>query len=561
MLNTNLTLQDQVIYGALTTLAREMGHRLKRAAHSSLIRESDDYGAAIISANYELLGEAETTPLQMGPLAGYCQGVMAVLAESSEALVPGAIYLHNDPFQGASHSPDIGAIAPLFAEDQLFGFVGTAAHHVDIGAAVPGTCIIKAHDAFSEGLRLRAFQVEQAGRPVPSAWRLIQDNVRMPELVSGDLRAQVAACRWGQSGFARLVNRYGLAQLSQASRRLLNIAEQRMRDAIASLPEGRYTAGGYLDGYVDSPNPEDVDVLIQVAVEIRGDEITVDLTGSAPQLDHAPINMPFYGTTDMAVLLTLRTLLLPETEHPNLPHNAGLFRPVNIIAPPGTIVNATFPAPTIGRFCGGQLVSNLIVRALQDVLPEAVCAGCSTTKAVTFSGQIKGQPWIYMDVTEGAYGGMAGLDGLDAVDILYANTKNNPIEDIETHYPLRVECYELREGSAGEGQWRGGFGPVRDTRMLIDGNVSVEGDGFRHAPWGLKGGQPGVTGGVELVEPASGETHLLPSKIDNMPVKAGTVLRDLCPSGGGFGPPDKRDSALVERDREDGLVRELRESG
>jgi N-methylhydantoinase B len=551
---TQLTLQDQVIYGALTTLAREMGHRLKRAAHSSLIRESDDYGAAIISANYELLAEAETTPLQMGPLAGYCRGAIETLTKAGERLEPGAVYLHNDPFRGASHSPDIGAIAPLFAGDKLFGFAGTAAHHVDIGAAVPGTCIIKAHDTFSEGLRLRAYQVEAEGRPLPAAWRLIQDNVRMPGLVAGDLRAQVAACRWGQAGFERLVERYGLVQLQQASHRLLKIAEQRMRDVTHKLPDGRYAASGYLDGYVESPNPADRDILIEVAVEIEGDHITVDLTGSAPQLDHAPINMPLHGTTDMAVLLTLRTLLLPETEHPNLPHNDGLFRPIEIIAPPGTIVNATFPAPTIGRFCGGQLVANLIVRALQDVLPHHVCAGCSTTKAITFSGQSNHEPWIYMDVTEGAYGGMAGADGLDAVDILYANTKNNPIEDIETHYPLRVERYELREGTAGAGQWRGGFGPVRDTRLLTAGHISVEGDGFRHAPWGLKGGQPGATGGVELIDPDTGEAHLLASKIDNLPVPAGTILRDRCPSGGGFGPPEARDAELIRRDRRDGLV-------
>ena len=215
-------------------------------------------------------------------------------------------------------------------------------------------------------------------------------------------------------------------------------------------------------------------------VQLRGNRMTVDLTGSAPQLDHAPINMPFHGTTDMAVLLTLRTLLLPETAYPNLPHNAGIFRPIRIDAPKGTIVNPVFPAPTIGRFCGGQMVGNLVVRALQDVLPEQVCAGCSTTKAITFAGQQAGESWIYMDVTEGAYGGMDGMDGLDAVDVLYANTKNNPIEDIEAHYPLRVERYELREDAPGDGRWRGGFGPVRDTRILVDGFIGVEGDGFRH---------------------------------------------------------------------------------
>jgi N-methylhydantoinase B len=548
----DLTLEDQVIYGALTTLAKEVGHRLKRAAYSSLIRESDDYGAAIVSANFELLAEAETTPLQMGPLAGYCEGVIKTLQEAGEELDPGAIYLHNDPYRGASHSPDIGAIAPLYIGDELFGFVGTAAHHVDIGAAVPGTCIIKAHDAFSEGLRLLAYSVETNREPIPTAWRLIENNVRMPGLVVGDLKAQVAACRWGQQGFQNLIEIYGKDKIKRSTQRLLKIAEMRMRDTIRVMPDGRYMAKGYLDGYEDTG---EIDIPICVTIDIKGDEIKVDLSGSAPQLDHGPINMPFRGTTDMAVLLTLRMLLLPESEYPNLPHNAGLFRPISIYAPKGTIVNPTFPAPTIGRFCGGQMVSNLVVRALENILPDYVCAGCSTTKAVTFSSVTqKGESWIYMDVTEGAYGGMKGMDGLDAVDVLYANTKNNPIEDIEVHYPLRVELYELREGAAGDGEWRGGFGPLRDTRILVDGFVSVEGDGFRHAPWGLKGGREGATGGVMIFTDKYKEGKLLSSKIDNMPVKAGTVIRDLCPCGGGFGEPEKRLSLLRERDRADGLV-------
>lgn len=547
-----LTLEDQVIYGALTTLAKEVGHRLKRSAYSSLIRESDDYGTAIISAKYELLAEAETTPLQMGPLAGYCRGVMEALEKSGESLDPGGVYLHNDPYSGATHSPDIGAIAPLFVADELFGFVGTAAHHVDIGAAVPGTCIIKAHDTFSEGIRLLGYPVEQDGQPIKAAWRMINSNVRMPGLVVGDLRAQVAACRWGQRGFAKLTERYGLEKLKESTQRLVEIAEMRMRKVIQALPDGTFSAVGYLDGYEDTG---EVDIPIHLTLIIQDDEITVDLTGSAPQLDHCPINMPFHGTTDMAILLTLRTLLLPETEHPHLPHNAGLFYPIKIIAPKGTIVNPTFPAPTIGRFCGGQMVANLIVRALQDVLPSHVCAGCSTTKAITFSSTTKeGESWIYMDVTEGAYGGMKDLDGLDAVDVLYANTKNNPIEDIEVHYPLRVERYELREDTAGDGQWRGGFGPLRDTRILVDGFVSVEGDGFRHAPWGLKGGEDGATGGVVIFKHNNEKGELLSSKIDNMPVKAGTIIRDLCPSGGGFGNPEKRTLEARGQDIENGLV-------
>lgn len=266
--------------------------------------------------------------------------------------------------------------------------------------------------------------------------------------------------------------------------------------------------------------------------------------------------MPFYGTTDMAILLTLRTLLLPETSFPELPHNSGLFKPITITAPSGTIVNPTFPAPTIGRFCGGQLLANLVVLALSEILREAVCAGCSPTKAITFSGlKDDGSSWVYMDITEGAYGGAYEQDGLDAVDILYANTKNNPIEDIEIHYPLRVLRYELLPNSAGAGRWRGGFGPIRDTQVLQKCFVSVEGDGFRHAPWGILGGQPGAAGGVTVL----GKNHhskatTLASKITNLQVEPGTIIRDLCPAGGGYGDPKLRDPKLKALDIENELI-------
>ncbi|MFB6355656.1 MAG: hydantoinase B/oxoprolinase family protein [bacterium] len=550
-----LSVHEQVIDGGLRTLTREMGHRLKRSAHSSLIRESDDYGAAYVSPNFELVAETETTPLQMGPLAGYCKGLIDVLKERNEEVDPGAVYLHNDPYRGASHSPDVGAILPLEANNRRVGFVCTAAHHLDLGAAVPGTCIIRAHDDYSEGLRIRAIKVERADETqIETAWNLIKDNVRIPELVTGDLRAQVKACRWGQSQFHELLDRFGLEEMESTRTKLLSNGEQRMKKVIRGLPDKRLEATGYLDGYVDNPDAP-VDIPIHLQMDINGSEINVNFDGTASQLDHRPINMPFRGTTDMAVSLTLRTILLPETEYPKLPHNSGLFRPVSISAPEGSLVHPTFPAPTIGRFCGGQMVSNLVVKCLSEILPERVCAGCATTKAVTFSGQSNSEDaWVYMDVTEGAYGGSQDKDGMDAVDVLYANTKNNPIEDIENQYPLRVERYELREGTAGDGQFRGGFGPVRETRFLTDGNLSVEGDGFRHPPWGLKGGEDGATGGVEIKYPEEETPELLPSKIDNLQVPKGTIIRDLCPSGGGFGNPDKRSEKLRQLDLKNDLT-------
>lgn len=528
-----ITVQDQVIYGALTSLAKEIGNRLKRASYSSIIRESDDYGAAIISAKFEQLAEAETTPLQMGPMAGYCRGMINVLEEKGESLEHDTIYLHNDPYNGASHSPDIGAILPVFYDDELVAFIGNAAHHVDIGAAVPGTCIVEAHDTFSEGVRFRACPIERNGKIIKEMWNFIGDNVRVPKLVMGDIQAQIAACRWGKKGFVSLIKKFGMARIKKATDNLLNVSERKMREAIRNIPSGSYYAEGYIDGY---ENTDDVDIKICLKLEVINDEIKVDFSGSAAQLNHRPINMPFVGTTDMAVLLTLRSLLLPQNEHPLLPHNHGLFRPISICAPMGTIVNPKFPAPTIGRFCAGQVVSNLVVRALSDVLPDKVCAGCSSTKAITFSGVKNGSPWVYMDITEGAYGGMKGMHGLDAVDILYANTKNNPIEDIEIHYPLRVERYELRRGREGKGQWNGGRGPIRETRMLEDGYISVEGDGFRHAPLGINGGENGAKGEVNIIiDENSGKTLRLSSKINNMPIKKGSILQDVCPCGGGYG--------------------------
>ena len=546
----NLTLNDQVIYGALSSLAKEVGQKLKRSAFSSIIRESDDYGAAVVSANYELVSEAETTPLQMGPLASYCKGFIENLYKNGDKLNRGGIYLHNDPYSGASHSPDIGVIAPLYVKNKLFGFIATAAHHVDIGSAVPGTCIINAHDSFSEGLRLISIPVELDYIPQKYIWKLIENNVRMPKMVIGDLQAQVSACRFGQAQFKLLLQRYNIEEVERSVSRLLNIAERKMEKAILDLPDGIYFSEGYLDGYEDTG---ETDIRIAVKITIKACKMHVDLDGSAPQLPHAPINMPFFGTTDMAILLTLRTLLLPQTEFPDLPHNTGLFRPITISAPLGTIVNPIFPAPTIGRFCGGQMLSNLVIKALAKILPDIASAGCSTTKAITFSGIRDQKSWVYMDITEGAYGATKGSDGLDAVDTLYANTKNNPIEDIEAHYPLRVERYELRENLAGDGQWRGGFGPIRDTRILEKGFVSVEGDGFRHPPWGLEGGKDGAIGGVVLIK-NNGESRTLPSKINNLSLEAGTIVRDLCPSGGGYGSPEKRSKELKDKDKEEQLM-------
>jgi N-methylhydantoinase B len=233
--------------------------------------------------------------------------------------------------------------------------------------------------------------------------------------------------------------------------------------------------------------------------------------------------------------------------------NQGLFRPITIEAPLGSLANPRFPAPTIARFCPGNLIADTIMRALAPVLPDAVAAGVGNLKVVAYSGATDGGSWVYMDIVEGSYGGRSGKDGLDAVDTLYANTRNNPIEDIESHYPLRVRRYELVDGGAGAGRWRGGLGSVRDIEFLADGGFSLEGDGNLIAPPGLFGGEPGTPGSVTLNPDTPGATSL-PSKIPYRKARAGDVLRLVGPCGGGYGDPARRDPEAIARDARDGIV-------
>ena len=215
--------------------------------------------------------------------------------------------------------------------------------------------------------------------------------------------------------------------------------------------------------------------------------------------------MPFEGTVDIAVLLTVRSILLDTATHEPVPTNSGLFRPIRITAPEGTLANPRFPAPVIARFCSGNAVADTVMRALSQVVPDNVSAGIGHLKVTAFSGLRDGTHWVYMDIMEGSYGGRLGKDGLDAVDTLYANTRNNPIEDIESHYPLRVTRYELTEGTGGRGRWRGGLGSIREFEFTEPGGFSIEGDGSKFPPPGLFGGADGTpgSGAVESRAPSA----------------------------------------------------------
>ena len=297
-----------VIHGALETIAVEMGFKLMRMAHSSIIRESEDFGAAIVDRRGRGIAESmQSTPLQSGPLAGYVRGMLRVLEARGETLRPGDVVIHNDAYAGASHGPDVAFIVPVFRDGALVGYTATAAHHLDIGALTPGSCgIVDAIDAYAEGLQFRAIKVYEEGRRVEPIWHMLRDNIRASALVVGDMEAQVAAARIGAERLLELIGRYGIETFEAACDAALDQAEALMRGAIAALPDGSWTARTIIDGYSDSDDPARRDLPIVATVTVAGDEMTVDLTGTAPQMADRPINMPFEGTVDIAVWLTIR---------------------------------------------------------------------------------------------------------------------------------------------------------------------------------------------------------------------------------------------------------------
>ena len=544
-----------VIQGALENIAVEMGYKLMRMSYSSIIRESEDFGAGLVDARGRGLAEStQSTPLQSGPIPGYVRGMLKTLEDRNDTIRPGDVIMHNDAYGGASHGPDVGFIVPVFDDGNLIGYSVTTAHHLDIGALSPGSCgIVDAIDAYAEGLQFKAIKVYDEGLKVDGVWHMLRDNIRASDLVVGDMEAQVAASQIGAQRFLALVQRYGKDTLERACDQVMDHAERLMRSAITKVPDGTYQATTYIDGFLDSDEANKKDLPIVVTITVADDAMTVDLTGTADQVPDRPINMPFVGTVDIAVWLTIRSVLLDTAVHGHIPVNDGLCRSIKIIAPKGCLANPIFPAPTIARFCPGNQLADTVMKALGQAVPSQVSAGIGNLRVIAFSGLNGDDYWVHMEICEGSYGGRKGMDGMDAVDTLYANTRNNPIEDIESHLPLRVSRYELREDVCGAGKWRGGLGSIREFTYLKDGGGSIEGEGHKYRPWGFQGGSDGHTAALTLRH-ATGESESLPSKMPHTKAKAGDSFICVGPAGGGYGDPLERDMRQVLEDVRDGLI-------
>jgi N-methylhydantoinase B len=368
--------------------------------------------------------------------------------------------------------------------------------------------------------------------------------------VVGDMEAQIESARIGSNRFLELVSAHGIGTIMAAFEDLMDYSERLMRDAIRDLPDGTYRAQTYIDGFLDDPDQSRKELPIVVALKVKGDSLVVDLTGTAPQIPDKPINMPLVGTVDCAIWLTIRSILLDTVIYGSIPQNSGLTRPIEIVAPEGCLAN-----PIFARFTPGNQLADTVMKAFAQVVPEQVSAGIGNLRVVAISGLKDGNHWVHMEIMEGSYGGRFGLDGMDAVDTLYANTRNNPVEDIESHIPLRVNRYELRENTTAPGQWRGGIGAVREFTFLDDAGFSLEGDGHAFQPWGFDGGADGSVASLTLVKSDHSELQL-PSKVPYFRVELGDKLISRGPCGGGYGDPDLRADEAIRADVKDGLITE-----
>ena len=541
----------RVLGGAFHAIAKEMAGVLFRMSYSSIIRESEDLGAGIFDSNGNNLAESDSTPMFMGAMPKIVKGVISLLGED---IHEGDVILHNDPYLGATHSPDVAIVVPIFFGGELAGFAGASAHLLDIGGAYPGLAVDLV-DNWSEGNIYRAVKLSERGLRQDKLWQHILENTRTPTYNRGDIEAMIAACELAKKRYLQLLERYGREPVLGAARDWIAYSERMLRQEIAKVPDGEYgPEEGWLD---DDGRNRGTQLPVKVKVIVEGDELTIDLTGSSDEVPTG-YNCPYEGTTVSAMTFIARMIFLDEDAYPVfVPQNEGMLRPINVIAPKGSIFNPNYPRACFARFCQVQRAVDLVLRALAPVVPEQITAGNSAhLHFISYSGfnTETQEYWVYLEVDEGSYGGRHTRDGLDSVDCLIANTRNNPIEELEWRFPMRTERYELRDEPCAAGRTRGGIGMVRLNRFLVDTIVTCEGE--RHdtdAPWGIFGGHDGVNASM-IRNTGQASEERWPSKVTAARLSAGDTLQITVPNSAGYGDPLERDPELVLSDVLDGYT-------
>jgi N-methylhydantoinase B len=471
--------------------------------------------------------------------------LQAVLGHFGEDIVEGDILINNDPYDGGMHLPDIFIFKPLFADGKPIAYAATICHHTDVGGRVPGSNASDSTEIYAEGLRIPPLKLYERGRPNQTLFRIIDRNVRVPDRVRGDIRSQLAACEIAARGMTDLVARYGPDDTVSLMLATMDYSERLTRHCLSELADGEATFTDWIDDdQIDIGKP----IPLVCTVRKRGDSMEVDWTGSAPQVKGA-INNTWSYTAAMSFTAVKSVLSI------NMPNNDGVFRPIKVIAPPGTITNGKLPAACAARGLTGFRGVDCCFGALAQLYPDRVYAASDGgNTGITIGGYDAAlRPFIYVDFLSGCWGARPWADGLDGNTSMFANMASFSVEVIEAENPLEVLDYEFVPDTGGAGTFRGGMSQRKTWRMLADvGILQVRADRQTHRPYGLQGGGPGAPG-RNVLDPGLPTEQKLHAKL-TMTLREGQVFRHELPGAGGWGDPLERDLSLVAKDLRDGLV-------
>lgn len=531
----------QIIRSALVAVAQEMKLTLVRTAYNPLIYEVHDFATAVISAKGEMLAQSEGLPFFLLSLPATVENGLKAIGEGS--FEDGDVIIANLPYTSGTHLSDTAIYMPVIYQDELVAFAATMAHWADIGGKNPGGWCTDSTDVYQEGMIFEDLRLYQAGEPNEELLKYIHSNVRFPEVVQGDLQAQIASCKVGVRRYKALCEKYGSGTLRESMEWVFDGSEEMVRAKIAEWSKGSYEAEYYTDhDGVELDKPR----LIKMTVNVRDDSILVDLSGSS-ETTKGPVNCPLVATT-AGIGIALLSLTVPREQV-----NAGHLRPLDVVAPPDTIVNPQRPAPCDSFGYISNRVIDLFFKALSSALPDIAPAG----SAQVFGPYLYqmdprfGRPFIYVEPFCGGYGGRPMQDGASALIFIGdGDCHNAPVEIIEARYPLLVERHALDTESAGAGRYRGGFGVVKDYVILAEENVMLAGgnDSKVNPPWGLFGGSDGTT--ARYVPFAGTDREQVVEERVNFfgPLGKGDRLSVRSSGGGGWGDPLERDPELVEQD-------------
>ena len=497
----------------LSSVADEMGTVLRHSSLSPNIKERADCSAAVFTVDGEMLAQAEHIPVHLGSMPA---SVAACLARFDP--IPGAQYAVNDPFEGGTHLNDLTLVAPVFLGLRHVGWVANRAHHADVGGEAPGSMPAWAVTVDQEGHRVPPMPAVEDGRWVEDFAEPFIAASRTPWERRGDLAAQIGSNAVGTARMIELISAYGQSEFDALAADLLDYGERRMTGALRRLPEGSYPFTDFMEHGED-------DVAITVTVTVAEGALTADFTGSDPQV------AANFNAVEAVTRSCLYYAVRVATD-PTIPANGGCYRPLRLIVPDGSVVNAVSPAAVAaGNVETSQRIADALLGALAQAAPERVPAASQGTMNNILVGN---DDFAYYETVGGGQGGRPGRPGQSGIHTGMTNTENTPIEALDTHYPFRVERYRLRRGSGGAGRFPGGDGIEREILFLANATLSLMGERRRHRPWGLAGGEPGATGEDWLIG-RDGRGEPLPAKT-TLPVRYGDRLLVLTPGGGGWGP-------------------------